>query len=65
MKVKGIAIITSVRPALYVEFWSLRMQFMENETIRLIQFCLNCIRCDQNSTYETTLNSINFITYEN
>ena len=38
MKAKGIAIITSVRPAfIYVEFGWLRMQlFMENETTRLI-----------------------------
>jgi hypothetical protein len=51
-------IITKLRPVLYVEFRSCRMQFKQyimklNEVYHLIIYCLNCIRRDQNSTYKT------------
>ena len=41
-----------LRPVLYVEFWSRRMQF---NLCNSIIYCLNCIRRDQNSTYKTGL----------
>ena len=34
------------------------IQTMHNEEAYLIIYCLNCIRCMQNSTFETGLNEI-------
>ena len=36
------------------------IQTMHNEEAYLIIYCLNCIRCMQNSTFETGLNYSNF-----
>ena len=49
-----------LRPVLYVEFRARRMQFKQqimklNEVHHLIIYCLNCIRRNQNSTYQTGL----------
>ena len=50
---------TFLRPVSNVEFCMHRMQFkiqtMHNEEAYLIIYCLNCIRCMQNSTFETGL----------
>ena len=46
---------TGLRPVLYVEFRSRRMQFLINKVYHLIIYCLNCIRRYQNSTFETGL----------
>ena len=35
------------------------IQTMHNEEAYLIIYCLNCIRCMQNSTFETGLNRLN------
>ena len=48
-----------------MEFWSLRMQFKQ-WTVRkthLIICSLNCIQCDQNSTYETGLRPISNVEF--
>ncbi len=49
-----------LRPALYVEFPSFRMQFktIDNETAYLIIYCLNYIRREGNSTYKTGLTGL-------